>query len=172
MDSNVKKAVEETLIGLAKEQKQENQSDEKVEEKVVKEVQDRQPKALMITLGINGDKTPLKVVSTSEDGNVSTDDVLTALATIEVNNFVMLAQRATITNNSGADVMATYEYMEDMKADMVSRTILNIVRSQVQLSTHPVWREILQVINANAEANLKLMEAAKNQTTSGIVLPS
>lgn len=154
-------------------EKNENEKKEEVTSQDVFEAMNkREKKHLILEVGLNGDETPLSIKEI--DGkNITLDDVMFVTATLDVNNFAHLIQRAILSTSSADEVLAVYTALEQNRIDTVNSSILNMLKTQAKINPNPIYKEILDLIEAEskqAEEFMKQMQEEQNKN-SGIIIP-
>lgn len=154
-------------------EKNENEKKEEVTSQDVFEAMNkREKKHLILEVGLNGDETPLSIKEV--DGkNITLDDVMFVTATLDVNNFAHLIQRAILSTSSADEVLAVYTALEQNRIDTVNSSILNMLKKQAKINPNPIYKEILDLIEAEskqAEEFMRQMQEEQNKN-SGIIIP-
>ena len=153
-------------------EKNENEKDEVTPKDVFEAMNKREKKHLILEVGLNGDETPLSIKEV--DGkNITLDDVMFVTATLDVNNFAHLIQRAILSTSSADEVLAVYTALEQNRIDTVNSSILNMLKTQAKINPNPIYKEILDLIEAEskqAEEFMRQMQEEQNKN-SGIIIP-
>lgn len=153
-------------------EKNENEKEEVTPQDVFEAMNKREKKHLILEVGLNGDETPLSIKEV--DGkNITLDDVMFVTATLDVNNFAHLIQRAILSTSSADEVLAVYTALEQNRIDTVNSSILNMLKTQVKINPNPIYKEILDLIEAEskqAEEFMRQMQEEQNKN-SGIIIP-
>lgn len=153
-------------------EKNENEKDEVTPQDVFEAMNKKEKKHLILEVGLNGDETPLSIKEV--DGkNITLDDVMFVTATLDVNNFAHLVQRAILSTSSADEVLAVYTALEQNRIDTVNSSILNMLKTQANINPNPIYKEILDLIEAEskqAEEFMRQMQEEQNKN-SGIIIP-
>ena len=153
-------------------EKNENEKEEVNPQDVFEAMNKREKKHLILEVGLNGDETPLSIKEV--DGkNITLDDVMFVTATLDVNNFAHLIQRAILSTSSADEVLAVYTTLEQNRIDTVNSSILNMLKKQAKINPNPIYKEILDLIEAEskqAEEFMRQMQEEQNKN-SGIIIP-
>ena len=153
-------------------EKNENEKEEVTPQDVFEAMNKREKKHLILEVGLNGDETPLSIKEV--DGkNITLDDVMFVTATLDVNNFAHLIQRAILSTSSADEVLAVYTALEQNRIDTVNSSILNMLKTQAKINPNPIYKEILDLIEAEskqAEEFMRQMQEEQNKN-SGIIIP-
>ena len=153
-------------------EKNKNEKEEVTPQDVFEVMNKREKKHLILEVGLNGDETPLSIKEV--DGkNITLDDVMFVTATLDVNNFAHLIQRAILSTSSADEVLAVYTALEQNRIDTVNSSILNMLKRQATINPNPIYKEILDLIEAEskqAEEFMRQMQEEQNKN-SGIIIP-
>ena len=153
-------------------EKNKNEKEEVTPQDVFEAMNNREKKHLILEIGLNGDETPLSIKEV--DGkNITLDDVMFVTATLDVNNFAHLIQRAILSTSSADEVLAVYTALEQNRIDTVNSSILNMLKTQAKINPNPIYKEILDLIEAEskqAEKFMRQMQEEQNKN-SGIIIP-
>ena len=153
-------------------EKNKNEKEEVTPQDVFEAMNKREKKHLILEVGLNGDETPLSIKEV--DGkNITLDDVMFVTATLDVNNFAHLIQRAILSTSSADEVLAVYTALEQNRIDTVNSSILNMLKKQAKINPNPIYKEILDLIEAEskqAEEFMRQMQEEQNKN-SGIIIP-
>lgn len=153
-------------------EKNKNEKEEVTPQDVFEAMNKREKKHLILEVGLNGDETPLSIKEV--DGkNITLDDVMFVTATLDVNNFAHLIQRAILSTSSADEVLAVYMALEQNRIDTVNSSILNMLKRQAKINPNPIYKEILDLIEAEskqAEEFMRQMQEEQNKN-SGIIIP-
>lgn len=161
-------------------------TEEQMNEFITEEMMNHKPMTIEFKIGIYG-KNEISVVAKDNEGNeikeINMEDVIVALATLDVFHFNDIANKGKISNMKPEDVLNTFGYIQESQMSMVNQTIENILKSKAKLD--PYYNAIYQIILLQRQQAEQFMAIAQQQqrnmnsnnvnsktTDSGIILPS